>query len=42
MTALSLAGKGRVVAEKRATQLSMKIPFSPCLKAVYIKIEGHM
>jgi hypothetical protein len=35
MTALSLAGKGRVVADKRATRRSMKIPFPPCLYAVY-------
>jgi hypothetical protein len=35
-TALSLAGKGRVVTEKRATQRSMKIPCPSCLNAVYI------
>jgi hypothetical protein len=35
MTALLLAGKGRVVAEKRAMQRSMKIPFPSCLNAVY-------
>jgi hypothetical protein len=38
-TALSLAGKGRVVAEKRATRRSMKIPFPPCLNAVYFPIS---
>jgi hypothetical protein len=34
-TALSLAGKGRVVAEKRATRTTVKLPFAPWLNAVY-------
>jgi hypothetical protein len=43
MTALSLAGKGRVVTEKHATRRSMEIPFPPCLNAVYnTSIGSHI
>jgi hypothetical protein len=36
MTALSLAGKGTVVAEKRSTRATVKILFPPWLNAVYL------
>jgi hypothetical protein len=36
-TALSLAGKGRVVAEKRATRTTVKVPFPPWLNTLYMK-----
>jgi hypothetical protein len=34
MTALSLAGQGKLVAEKRATRSTVKVPFPPSLKVV--------
>jgi hypothetical protein len=34
LAALSLAGKGRVVAKKRATRPIAKVPFPHCLNAV--------
>jgi hypothetical protein len=37
-TALPLAGKGRVVAEKRSTRSTVKVPFLPWLNTLYIKL----
>jgi hypothetical protein len=37
MTALLLAGKGRVVAGKRATRSTVKVPFPSRLNVVYYK-----
>jgi hypothetical protein len=38
MTALSLTGRGTVVAKKRATHTTVKVPFPPWLNIFYISL----
>jgi hypothetical protein len=42
MTALSLAGKGRVVAEKCATRTTVKVPFPLWLNTLYLNLHKNI